>query len=227
MQYAKKLLNETSGVYNAIAEDFSRTRQYVWRGFEKLAQYTKNGDRVLDLGCGNGRLLDLLKDKEINYTGIDSSKGLIEIAKERYPGAEFLVGDALNLPFPDNSFNRVFSIAVLHHIPSVELRLVFLAEAKRVLAPGGLLILTVWNLWQRRGWWPNIKYTFLKILGLSKLDFKDVLVPWAKKHQRYFHCFSQKELKKAVEGVGFKVKEVGVLARPDKKGNNIYIVAQR
>lgn len=225
--YAQYLLKKTIENYNLIAEDFSRTRHYVWPGFEVLAQYTESGDKVLDLGCGNGRLLDLLRDKNINYIGVDNSSTLISLAQKRYPGADFQVGDALNLPFPDNHFDKVYSIAVLHHIPSKELRQRFLKEAKRVLRPEGLLILTVWNLWQWRSFKYNLKYAILKLLGLSKLDFKDVFVPWAKTRQRYFHCFSRGEFKRVVESVGFKVERVGLLGQPDQKGNNIYLVVQK
>ena len=87
--------------------------------------------------------------------------------------------------------------------------------------------MTVWNLWQWRGLKQNLKYAALKILGLSKLDFKDVFVPWGKTRQRYFHCFSQKELKGVFENVGFRVEKIGILGRPDKKGNNIYIVVRK
>ena len=210
-----------------MAEEFSGTRRYIWKDFWSLARHTKSGDKVLDLGCGNGRLLDLLGEKGIDYIGVDNAENLIEIARKRYPGADFRVASAFKLPFPEDYFDKVYSIAVLHHIPSQELRSEFLKEVKRVLKPGGLLILTVWNLWQWRGWKSNLKYAALKILGLSKLDFKDVFVPWAKTYQRYFHCFSQGELKKLAEKTGFKTKEIGILPRPDRRGNNIYIVAEK
>ena len=225
--YAQYLLKKTIENYNLTAEDFSRTRRYVWPGFESLAQYAEPNDKVLDLGCGNGRLLDLLRDKKINYIGVDNSAALITLAQKRYPAADFRIGDALKISFASNYFDKIYSVAVLHHIPSEELRLEFLEEVKRVLRPGGLLILTVWNLWQWRSFKYNLKYITLKILGLSKLDFKDIFVPWAKTRQRYFHCFSQKELKRLVERAGLKVGELGILESAEKKGNNIYIIVQK
>ena len=167
-KYAKYLLEKTRDDYNAIAEDFSSTRRFVWQGLEPLYHYASPRDKVLDLGCGNGRLLQIFKDIKINYTGVDNSEKLIEIAKKTYPSANFLVADALHLPFPSSYFDKVYSIAVLHHIPSKESRLKFLEEAKHVLRPGGLLILTVWDLWRGRGWKLNLKYGLLKILRLYK-----------------------------------------------------------
>ncbi|MFH1780862.1 MAG: methyltransferase domain-containing protein [Candidatus Nealsonbacteria bacterium] len=216
--YAQYLLNKGIENYNAIAEDFSSTRRFVWQGLEPLYHYALPEDKVLDLGCGNGRLLQIFKGININYTGVDNSDKLTAIAKKTYPDATFLVADALHLPFPQDHFDKVYSIAVLHHIPSQELRLRFLKEAKRVLKPGGLLILTVWDLKRLD---LIFKFTLLKIFGKSKLDFGDVLVPWQKKHQRYVHCFTKREMVNLAQQAGFSVKESGTLK------TNFFIIAQK
>jgi len=215
--YAQYLIKKGIENYNLIAEDFSRTRQYAWLGFQSLAKYLKPNDNVLDLGCGNGRLLQIFQEIDINYTGVDNSEKLIEIAKKTHSNTTFLVADALHLPFPSDFFDKVYSVAVLHHIPSEELRLKFLAEAKRVLQPQGLLILTVWDLRQGRRL-IRLKFFLKKVIGFSKLDFGDVFVPWAGKYQRYVHCFTKRELISVARKAGFQQKEVGGL------GNNIYIV---
>jgi ubiquinone/menaquinone biosynthesis C-methylase UbiE len=133
-EYAQYLLNKTKEDYNLISEEFSRTRWFVWEETKFLfSDYVKEGDRVLDIGCGNGRYFELLKIKNASYVGIDNSKNLIEEAKKKYPEADFKVADALDLPFNDNSFDKVYSIAVLHNVPSKELRAQFLKEAHRVL----------------------------------------------------------------------------------------------
>lgn len=231
-KYAKYLLEKTHQNYNQIADDFSRTRTYIWEELGFFGEYAVKGDKILDLGCGNGRLYELLKEKSVDYYGIDNSEKLIEIAKIRYPEVKFLVADALNLPFPDSFFDKVFSIAVLHHIPSEELRLKFLEEIKRVLKPGGLLVATVWDLWQiKTAWNILIQNTFLKILGMSKMDFKDVFYPWKSSEkkilvQRYFHLFTKKELENLIKRVDFKVKKSGIIKRGGKY-SNICIVAEK
>jgi len=225
--YAQYLLNRTRQDYNLIARDFSSTRRFVWQGLEPLYNYALPGEKVLDLGCGNGRLLQIFKEIDIDYTGVDSSEKLIEIAKKTYPNTKFEVADALHLPFSNNHFDKIYSIAVLHHIPSNKLRLQFLEGVKRVLSPNGLFILTVWDLWRWRKFKTITKFTVSKILGRSKIDFKDIFVPWQKDCQRYVHCFSKKELAGLIEKAGFKVKETGTLKMPDSKENNIYIIAGR
>jgi len=211
-----------------ISEEFSSTRENVWEELKFLFDdYLKEKESVLDLGCGNGRYYEFFKNKNINYVGADNSGKLIDIAKRKYGEEKFVAADALKLPFPDNSFDKVYSIAVLHHFPSKELRNQFLSEAKRVLKTNGLLILTVWKFHQTKEWISLFKYTVLKILGLSKLDFRDIFEPWGKKTERYYHWFSIKELAGLAEEAGFKIKKIGVIK--NKRGNrqNIYLVAKK
>ena len=171
----------------------------------------KDGDRVLDLGCGNGRLLLVLREKKIDYIGVDISEKLIKIAKKNFPDKKFQLVSPLNFPFPENYFDKVFCIRVLPHIPSQELRLSFLKKIFKILKPQGILILSCWYLWNfknKKNLFLVIRNCLLKILGRSKLDFGDALVPWQNKIMRYYHFFTQSGLKKLVRGAGFKIKEV-------------------
>lgn len=232
--YAQYILEKTREDYDKMAEEFSDTRAHIWEDLPYLKKFVKDGDKVLDLGCGNGRLIELFRDKKIDYTGADNSEKLIEIARKRYKdytsenlSRQFVIGDALNLPFGDNTFDKIYSVAVFHHIPSKELRLEFLEEAKRILKKEGLLILVVWNLWQRKtSWRIFIKLTFLKLIGLSKLDFKDFWIPWQNKISRYIHSFTRRELKNIALEAGFSVEEIGLLTR--KAGYfNMYIIGRK
>ncbi len=226
-KYAKYLLEKTHQDYNQIADDFSRTRNYIWEELGFFREYALRGDKVLDLGCGNGRLYELLKEKSVDYYGIDNSEKLIEIAKIRYPKVKFLVADALNLPFPDSFFDKVFSIAVLHHIPSEELRLKFLEEIKRVLKPEGFLIITLWKFHASKDLYLISKYAILKLFGKSKLDWKDFFEPWGKKTERYYHCFSKKESACLLRKAGFKIKKCDIVRNRRGNRQNIYLIAQK
>lgn len=227
--YARYLLKKTIQDYNLIAEDYARTRAFIPEDIRTLGEYTNQGERVLDMGCANGRFLEVLKDRGVDFFGIDNSERLIEIAQKKYPEANFQIADALNLPFPDNYFDKVYSISVIHNIPSKELQLQYLKEARRVLKPEGLLILRVWNFWRRKeGVRLFIKYVFLKLIGKSKLDFKDVFLPWKDSGEkilanRYFHCFTKRELEKLIKKAGFKIKKSWRAGQDPRI--NIYIVA--
>jgi len=87
--------------------------------------------------------------------------------------------------------------------------------------------LTCWKFHQFKEVLLIFKFTILRLLGLSKLDFGDIFEPWGKKIQRYYHCFSQRELVKLVKMSGFQIKEKGVIR--NKKGNrqNIYLIVEK
>ncbi len=114
-------------------------------GFESAA-----GKRVLEIGVGMGA--DFLRWVRAGAvaTGVDLTERAVELTKGRLASeglvAEALVADAEQLPFPDGSFDIVYSWGVLHHTPNPAQAL---AEAQRVLAPGGELRMM---LYHRRSW---------------------------------------------------------------------------
>ena len=104
-----------------------------------LKKYVK-GNIVLDVGCGTGLVMkELLEDSKKIY-GIDFSEGMLVKAKEK----NLIVSkaDGTNLPFNDNSFDVVYSVRVLPHIPNV---IKVLREIKRVVKKDGLLILEFYS----------------------------------------------------------------------------------
>ena len=227
-EYAKFLLTKTKEDYNLIAKDFSRTRSYPWQEIRFLFDnYLVANEKILDLGCGNGRYFPFFKEKKVDYFGVDGSSELIRIAKNKYQQGRFLVGDALDLSFPNNFFNKVYSIAVLHQIPSDELRSRLLKEIKRILKSKGLLILTVWKFHRRKELLLLLKYTILKAIRKSKLDWRDIFVSWGKKTERYYHYFSQRELEKLVKETGFEIIDSGTVKGLKGNRQNIYIVAKK
>ena len=225
---ANKILKETESGYDLMAGKFSETRKYFWRDLEFIKDYSKNGDRVFDFGCGNGRLLEILSDKEIEYFGSDVSEKLIEIAKIKYlsKNASLLKLDPSqeSLPFDDNFFNAVYSIAVFHHFPGKEYREEMAKELYRITKPGGYVIITVWNLWNKK----NIKNIIAnwqrKLLGKSSLDWNDCQISFKNNQEevfsRYHHAFTKREIEKLFFKAGFQKKTV-------KIGKNIIYVGKK
>lgn len=84
--------------------------------------------RTLDVACGTGFLTRHLRGEVV---GLDQSPSMIDVAREQAPNAELVVGDALPLPFGDQSFDRVFTGHFYGHLEDAE-RNRFLAEARRV-----------------------------------------------------------------------------------------------
>ncbi len=123
--------------------------------------YSKELINILDLGCGNARIIDFLKEKDyfknIKYIGIDPSIELINICKDRYTSnnkvnilnrndnVEFKINDGINIPLADSSMDMIISLAVLHHVPR-EHQDEWLSEIHRVIKKdkNSRLILSVW-----------------------------------------------------------------------------------
>ena len=100
------------------------------------------GLRILDAGCGSGPLFAALRDRGAIVTGIDKSAGMLKLARRRLGDSAALHPADLgsSLPFPDGSFDDVIASLVLHYLEDWT---VPLAELRRVLTPGGWLIVSV------------------------------------------------------------------------------------
>jgi len=115
--------------------------KYGFQTLEDWAGYFAGRQKIADIGCGCGFssslwLLTPQWDGRAMWVGVDISEA-IDVARERLgdlPNTHFVQGDALSLPFPDGSFDTIFSEGVLHHTPSTRTALLSCA---RLLAPGG------------------------------------------------------------------------------------------
>lgn len=117
--------------------------------FEKdeLKRMLKNikGEKVLDIGCGTGRLVPLLRDLGCEITGVDVSGKMLEKFSQKYPQLKAVKGDIESLPCKDEEFDVVICAFVIVHL--YELEKAF-EEVYRVLKPGGTVIIT--NINQRK-----------------------------------------------------------------------------
>lgn len=240
-EVAKKILNKVKADYAVIAPQFSQKRQKFWDEMRDFAESLGPGDRVLDLGCGNGRLYEALKEKSIDYTGVDNSPELLDFAKKRWGENEsrrFLLGDATNLDWwKGEKYNVVFLIATLHHIPSENLRKKVLENVGKILAKDGFLIMTNWALFRKKYLTLVAKNIILKLFGRSDLDFGDAMVPWKSSEngkvmaERYVHALTLRELKRLVKESGFEILE-NFYSIDDRKahfwnGKNIVTIAKK
>jgi ubiquinone/menaquinone biosynthesis C-methylase UbiE len=224
-ELAITILNKTLDDYNKVAEKYSQVREKNWKEMSFLFDdYLEKGDNVLDLGCGNGRFYEEFISRGVFYNGLDFSEKIIEIARKNNPKGDFRVADALNIPFEDNSFDKVYSIAVLHHIPSFDLRIRFLEEIKRILRDDGYLILTVWDLKEKR---KKRRFNFLTWWWELGLDKGDILLPWYGVKDAYFHCFEKEELSFLLQSLQFKIIKSGEIKVGERPYNNFYFIVQK
>ncbi|CAL9371238.1 2-methoxy-6-polyprenyl-1,4-benzoquinol methylase, mitochondrial [Streptomyces sp. enrichment culture] len=93
---------------------------------------------VVDVGCGAGRAVAELAARRVTAVGVDSDARMIGIARSRWPHADLRVGDAYRLPLPDHAVEGYRADKVFHELADPRRAL---AEAHRVLAPGGRVVL--------------------------------------------------------------------------------------
>jgi len=151
--------------YSEQAAAFSATRDRPWPGFARALQLTADALqarparvavalRVLDVGCGNGRLIGPLRERfggRFEYTGIDASDALLAIARRRYEAAPArfahadFVTTAPEQALPEGPFDLVALFGVLHHVPDEAQRRALIEVTAARLAPGGVLAFTLWR----------------------------------------------------------------------------------
>ncbi len=203
---------ELKKIYNTISQEFSSSRAFPWEELQLFIPYIKDNFKVLDLGCGNGRLIKILEenDCQIEYTGLDFSNKLIEQARESFPQYTFKVEDMNNIDYEENSFDMVFMIASFHHLETKEERLELLKKVNKILKPGGYLFMTNWNLFQKK----YFKFLFKNIF--KKKSWNDFFIPWQTYSQkgerlwRFYHSFTKRELENLLKKANFKLKPQGV-----------------
>lgn len=214
----KEILSQIEQGYDRMAEKFSGTRSFFWRDLEFIKDHIKPKDKILDFGCGNGRLFEFLKDKSVDYYGVDVSQNLINIARERYPNFSKNItknSGKAKLSFPDNYFDVVVSIAVFHHFPDKKYREDWARELHRITKPGGKIIITCWNLWQKRYRKYIWKDLFKKLIGQNKLGFLDCEIPFKNNagevFTRFHHAYTKKELGNIFEKADFRKIKVDII----------------
>lgn len=128
-----------------LLEDFSNyvVQEHIMR-YVFASKLSKG--LVLDVACGTGYGSAYLSEKGSFVVGVDISKKALSIAKKHYCKAEFVLADAIRLPFRENVFDTVISFETIEHIKNY---LKFLSETQRVLKEDGLFICST----------PNVKYT--------------------------------------------------------------------
>lgn len=135
---AKRLAQNVAEFYETHGEAFSRTRHQYWDVFEYIKSLCKPGDTLVDIGAGNGRLKNYLPD-QLTYIGIEPSDSL----RGNHPDIQ--KGQLPELPLADNLADITTCIAVLHHVPPIELQR-SIQELIRVTKTGGYIVATAWHL---------------------------------------------------------------------------------
>jgi SAM-dependent methyltransferase len=201
----QRLLALNHQFYQTFAVQFGATRLRLQPGVRRLLDSGCFGKSILDVGCGNGELARELVRRGFTgqYTGIDFSPGLLEVARQGLPGdfsAEFFLQN-LAAPewqsIPDGEvFDTVLAFAVLHHLPSQALRQQVLANVRRCMALGAKFILSNWQFLNSPRLVKRIQPWQAVGLQDTDVDPGDYLLDWRSGGTglRYIHVFTEYEL---------------------------------
>jgi len=162
--------------YNSYSKRFSQTRHAIWDVIINFNKSIKPNSKILDAGCGNGKNMVYLQNEGHTVKGIDFSNSLLNICKEKSLDVEY--ADIKKLPYKNETFDYVISIAVIHHLSSYYEQHAAINELLRVTKKGGKVLFTVWAVEQDEHSKRDLE------LGANLIPFEDTV--------RYYYVFNQK-----------------------------------
>jgi len=147
-------------------------RSEMFSRYFSLIDWNERPTKALDFGCGSGRWSLLVAPRVDNLVCADASPMALNVAKENVPhqNVQFVNCTQQNIPFPDEHFDFIFSLGVLHHIPDTEAAIRSLSAK---LLHGGRLLLYLYYAFDNRPFWFRALWRVSDFLrkGISALPF--------------------------------------------------------
>ncbi|MCA1552842.1 MAG: class I SAM-dependent methyltransferase [Chloroflexi bacterium] len=218
----RKLLQINREFYTRFAVSFAQTRSAARSQLQPIMPYLRDGVKVLDVGCGNGRVAERAEQHglTLRYVGVDASAPLIEMARTRTAplqrvSASLVVADVSACDWTDAlrpyaPFDVALALGLLHHVPSFDLRARVLRAIGSLLREDGVLAMSNWQFTRSarlRG-----KVVPWHTLGMDEreLEAGDVLMDWKRGGAlayRYVHLLTPDEMQALGAQSGFDVVE--------------------
>ncbi len=158
--------------YSIIASDFSKTRYKKWNCVNNFLSNINKTDKILELGCGNGKNIYDIKDQSI---GVDICPEFCKICRDK--GITVIESNVLDVDFPEESFDYILCIAVIHHIKEEDNKIKLLNIINKILKTNGKALITGWTTQE----------------PTRNLVHGDNIVKFGK-NERYYYIFQQYEL---------------------------------
>jgi tRNA (uracil-5-)-methyltransferase TRM9 len=223
---AERLLTLNREFYAAFARPFAGSRPVSDPALTCILPYIPQRARVLDVGCGNGRLA-LLLDRErpgAVYLGVDAVVELIEVARAQAGqlttiSAEFRVADVtrpgwfhphkLGIGHCPLVIDTAIALAVLHHIPGFDLRLRIVRDIAGLLEPGGCLVLSTWQFLGSARMRRKIVDWAEVDIAEERLEPGDYLLDWKREGRglRYCHLADETEVERLAAASGLRLRQ--------------------
>jgi len=200
--------------YDRLAEEYARRisdelqhKPLDRELLDRFAKQTEGRGDICDMGCGPGHVARYLRDAGASVFGLDLSPGMLEQARKLNPDIPFREGNMMSLDIPDGTLAGIAAFYAIVNIPRQFLPVVF-REIRRVLQPGGLLLLAF--------------HTGDEVLREDEL--------WGQKISMDFLLLPPSEIKLELEAAGFTIEEVierGPYPEVEYQSQRAYIFARR
>jgi SAM-dependent methyltransferase len=238
------LLKLNRDFYVVVGDLFDQTRMSIPPGMTQALEHLPelSGEtplRLLDVGCGNGRLawaLDALS-RTVEYTGVDADSTLLAHARHNVAGLDHVHSHIVQADLaqrgwtnelPDREWDAVFCLATLHHLPGRALRKRVITEMAQMLSPNGRLVVSAWQFDRS----PRLRSRRLpwSLVGLDSADVDagDALLPWDQgvHSVRYVAHIDEAEIRSHAQATDLDL--VTTFDADGKEGAlNLYAVLQR
>lgn len=241
-----RLLAINRAFYAAVAEPFDQTRRVWPPGKRRLLDLLPHGDagrplRLADIGCGNGRLAEMLESRgtPVDYVGVDADPRLLALAREHCAGlahvqARFVQADLAAagwsrcLGDPAPVFDAVVCLATLQHLPSFDLRAAVVCDLARLAVAGGWVVLSAWQFLTSPRFTAKLISWESAGVAADQVEPGDALLPWAQgvSAVRYVHQIDRAEMQRLAEAAGLRWADH--FYADGKEGNlNLYILFRK
>lgn len=214
---AEALIDLNRAFYARFAREFARSRSLDQPGLLRLLDYLPRRGRLLDVGCGHGRLASLLDREQhgVAYVGVDSSSELLSIAQTDAAALAIsttfieadLAADGWSERLPPGQFDAIVALAVLHHVPGRQRRRDLLAQLASLLASDGVLALSTWQFHNEARLQRKILPWSAAGLAPHQVEPGDALLDWQRGGAglRYCHLLDEAEVVALAQQVGLQV----------------------
>lgn len=203
---------QARAAWERIAPGYAAARPHPWPLVVDFLAPLPPGARVLDAGSGGGRHVRAARERGLEVLALDTARGF-------RPEVQ---ADAAMLPLRDASFDAVLLVAVLGTMPLRRDRVAALREARRVLRPGGQVLVAVWAKWQA---------AYLRAL-LGRGTWRrtgpgEVLAPWSHQGevvQRPYYLYTRRALRRELREAGWGPARIVAAAQGEGRGRDNLVV---
>lgn len=147
---------------------------YIGKRVAYVRDHVPAGSHILDVGCGTGVLAERLLREGYDVTGADPFAAMLDVMRKRDPRLTTVHAHGQDLPFPDDTFDFTYCVAVMHHVADPKDVHDTLTEMVRVTKPGGLVM--VWDHNPRNPYWPILMKRVPQDTGAERLIPEDEIV---------------------------------------------------